>query len=289
IEAALGESIDVLVRNWPYDSKAETSIESMRYSLMAGGKRIRPIMSLAACEMLGGTFADGMPTALASEMIHTMSLMHDDLPCMDDDDLRRGKATSHKIFGEDMAVLGGDSLLSYAFEYISRYTPTSVDARRVLDVITRCGKCVGPLGLVGGQVMDIQSEGKKDVTIETLVWIHEHKTAALLEFAIVGGGIIGGANDDEVKRLSKFAMNIGLAFQIIDDILDVTADSATLGKTAGKDLLVDKATYPKLLGLEESQKRAENLIIEAKLQLEPWGEKAAALNGLADFITARKN
>ena len=165
--------------------------------------------------------------------IHTMSLIHDDLPCMDDDDLRRGKPTNHKVYGEDVAVLAGDGLLSYAFEYIARYTK-DVPAERILDVIARCGKCVGALGLVGGQVLDIQSEGKKDVTLETLNWIHEHKTAALLEFAVVGGGILGGATDDEVKRLSKFAMNIGLAFQIIDDILDCTQDSATLGKTAGK-------------------------------------------------------
>ena len=165
--------------------------------------------------------------------IHTMSLIHDDLPCMDDDDLRRGKPTNHKVYGEDVAVLAGDGLLSYAFEYIARYTK-DVPAERILDVIARCGKCVGALGLVGGQIVDVQSEGKKDVTLETLNWIHEHKTAALLEFAVVGGGILGGATDDEVKRLSKFAMNIGLAFQIIDDILDCTQDSATLGKTAGK-------------------------------------------------------
>lgn len=290
VEAALSESMDVLPREWEYDSQATTVHESMRYSLMAGGKRIRPIITIAACEMLGGSEKMAMPTAVATEMIHTMSLIHDDLPCMDNDDLRRGKPTNHKVFGDDIAVLAGDGLLSYAFEYIARYTKTSdVPAERILDVVARAGKCVGALGLVGGQVVDIQSEGKKDVTVETLQWIHEHKTAALLEFCVVGGGILGGATPDEVKRLSKFAMNIGLAFQIIDDILDVTADSATLGKTAGKDLLVDKATYPKLLGMEASKKRADDLITEAKAQLEPWGDKAAALNGLADFITARKN
>jgi len=288
VEAALAESMDVLPREWEYDSKATTVHESMRYSLMAGGKRIRPLVTLAACEMVGGTDAMSMPTALATEMIHTMSLIHDDLPCMDDDELRRGKPTNHVVYGEDIAVLAGDGLLSYAFEYIARYTK-DVPAERILDVIARCGKCVGALGLVGGQVVDIQSEGKKDVTFETLNWIHEHKTAALLEFSVVGGGILGGATEEEVKRLSKFAMNIGLAFQIIDDILDCTQDSATLGKTAGKDMAVDKATYPKLLGLEESQKRADALIAEAKEQLAPWGDKARVLNGLADFITARKN
>ena len=150
-------------------------------------------------------------------------------------------ASASTVYGEDIAVLAGDGLLSYAFEYIARYTkPSEVPAERILDVIARAGKCVGALGLVGGQVVDIQSEGKKEVTVETLQWIHEHKTAALLEFCVVGGGILGGANAEEVQRLSKFAINIGLAFQIIDDILDVTADSATLGKTAGKDLLVDK-------------------------------------------------
>ncbi|EKX46744.1 hypothetical protein GUITHDRAFT_157722 [Guillardia theta CCMP2712] len=288
VEAALDESMNVLKRDWPYDSKAETVHESMRYSLMAGGKRIRPILTLAACEMMGGTEEMAMPTALAAEMIHTMSLIHDDLPCMDNDDLRRGKPTNHKVFGDDIAVLAGDGLLSYSFEYIARYTK-GVAPERVLDVIARCGKCVGALGLVGGQVVDIQSEGKKDVTIETLQWIHEHKTAALLEFCVVGGGILGGANEEQIQRLSKFAMNIGLSFQIIDDILDVTQDSATLGKTAGKDLLVDKATYPKLMGLEKSKERAEALIAEAKDQLKPWGDKAAPLMALADFITARKN
>jgi len=288
VENALDDSLKVLKKDWEYDSKAETCHEAMRYSLMAGGKRIRPILCLAACEMLGGSVEQALPSAVASEMIHTMSLIHDDLPCMDDDDLRRGKPTNHKVFGDDMAVLSGDALLSYAFEYIARYTK-NVPPEKTLDVIARCGKCVGALGLVGGQVIDIQSEGKKDVSLETLQWIHEHKTAALLEFAVVSGGICAGATDEEVERLSIFAMNIGLAFQIIDDILDVTQDSATLGKTAGKDLLVDKATYPKLMGLEESRKRADDLIAEAKEQVKPWGDKAAALNGLADFITQRSN
>jgi len=231
VGARINTALDRLVP--PATTAPATIHKAMRYSLFAGGKRIRPVLTLAACEAVGGEPAAAMPLACAVECIHTYSLIHDDLPCMDDDDLRRGKPTNHKVYGEDVAVLAGDGLLSYAFEYIARYTK-DVPAERILDVIARCGKCVGALGLVGGQIVDVQSEGKKDVTLETLNWIHEHKTAALLEFAVVGGGILGGATDDEVKRLSKFAMNIGLAFQIIDDILDCTQDSATLGKTAGK-------------------------------------------------------
>ena len=270
-----------------------TAHDSMRYSLLAGGKRLRPVLALAACELVGGTNEDAMALACAVEMIHTMSLMHDDLPAMDNDDFRRGKPTNHVVYGEDIAILAGDALLAYAFEYIARATPATVDPRRVVRVIADVARCVGACGLVGGQVVDLESEGKKfgDVDIATLEYIHVHKTAALLEASVVGGANLGGATDEELDRLQRFSRAIGLAFQIIDDILDVTATTEELGKTAGKDLNADKTTFPKLLGLEASRARADELIQQAKDELlgHSWKNDPTPLLGLADFITARKN
>ena len=175
----------------PATNEPELVFESMRYSLLAGGKRIRPILAIAACELVGGNVTDVMPTALAMEMIHTMSLMHDDLPCMDNDDYRRGKLTNHKVYGDDIAILAGDAMLTFAFEHIARSTPESVDARRTLRAVVELGRCTGAQGLVGGQVVDIKSEGQA-VSIDTLKYIHEHKTAALLEACCVCGALIGG-------------------------------------------------------------------------------------------------
>jgi len=263
--------------------------ESMSYSLMAGGKRIRPVLCIATCEMFGGTEEVAMPTAVALEMIHTMSLIHDDLPSMDDDDLRRGKPTNHVIYGEDVAILAGDALLSTSFEHVADKTPQSVPRDRVLDVVIRLGKSVGPVGLAGGQVMDLECEAKSGVTLDDLTWIHTHKTAALLQVAVASGAILGGASPEEVKACETFALNIGLAFQVADDILDVTASTEELGKTAAKDLEADKTTYPKLLGLEESRVEARRLIDEAKASIAFFGDKAAPLLALADFIIDRKN
>ncbi|CAG9467706.1 unnamed protein product [Pedinophyceae sp. YPF-701] len=262
--------------------------ESMRYSLMAGGKRVRPMLTLAACEMVGGSEEQVMPTACAMEMIHTMSLIHDDLPCMDNDDFRRGRPTNHKVFGDDIAILAGDAMLTLAFEIIARETK-NVAADRVLRVIVETGKAVGGEGLVGGQVVDIKSEGK-EVPVETLQYIHEHKTAALLEASVVCGALCGGASDAEVERLRRYARSIGLAFQVVDDILDVTQSTEQLGKTAGKDLDVDKTTYPKLYGLDGSRKIANQLLQEAKAQLEGFDRaKAAPLYAMADYIVNRQN
>ena len=234
-----------------------------------------------------------MPTACALEMIHTMSLIHDDLPMMDNDDFRRGVPTNHKVYGEEMAILAGDALLSHAFEYIARETK-GVPAEKILRVIADVGKCVGSEGLVGGQVVDIESEGLamegKPVSLETLKYIHAHKTGALLETAVVSGAILGGGTEEDIERLGKYAYDIGLAFQVVDDILDCTATSEELGKTAGKDVAVGKATYPSLLGLEESQRIADELIKSAKEQLSVYDQKKAApLIGLADYIKNRKN
>lgn len=280
VEVALDKSIPIV---YP-----EKIYEAMRYSLLAGGKRLRPILCLATCEMTGGTMEMAMPTACALEMIHTMSLIHDDLPAMDNDDYRRGKLTNHKVYGDDVAILAGDGLLAYAFEYVARNT-TNVPATQVLQVISHLGRAVGAAGLVGGQVVDLEMEGKTDVSLETLNFIHNHKTAALLEACVVCGGILTETSPENLQRLSRYSQNIGLAFQIVDDILDITATQEELGKTAGKDQQAQKVTYPSLWGLEESKKQAQLLIEAACAELEPFAEQAKPLVALAHFITSRNN
>lgn len=282
IEAALEASVKSRI------PQTDKICESMAYSLMAGGKRIRPVLCIAACEMFGGSQETAMPTAVALEMIHTMSLIHDDLPSMDNDDMRRGKPTNHVIYGEDVAILAGDSLLSTSFEHVARETK-GASAEKIVDVIARLGKSVGAEGLAGGQVMDLECEAKPGTTLEDLKWIHIHKTAALLQVAVAAGAVLGGATPEEVAACEKFAMDIGLAFQVADDILDVTASSEDLGKTAGKDEATDKTTYVKLMGLEESKVYARQLIDEAKECLAPFGDRAAPLLAIADFIVDRKN
>ena len=277
IEAALDESLG--------PENPEILREAMRYSLLAGGKRLRPILCLAACELAGSDPENAIPTAVALEMIHTMSLIHDDLPSMDNDDLRRGRPTNHKVYGDAIAILAGDALLTRAFEMVSIRT-SGVPAERLLKVVGELSLVSGAPGLVGGQVVDLESEGK-EVDLETLEYIHLHKTGALLKACVICGALIGGANEELIKALHIYARGIGLAFQIIDDILDVTSSSEVLGKTAGKDLVADKTTYPKLLGLDESRNRANQLIVEAKGVLEPWQDKAAPLLALADYITNR--
>lgn len=285
VEEALDGSIPV--------AYPETCTEAMRYSLLGGGKRVRPMLCLAACALVGGEAESAMPAACAVEMVHTMSLIHDDLPAMDNDDFRRGKPTCHKVYGEDIAILAGDAMLSYAFEHIARATPRDkVSADRILDMICELGLAVGADGLVGGQVVDLTSEGKgEEVGLETLQYIHEHKTAVLLEASVVTGALAGGADSDAVECLRRYARRIGLAFQVVDDILDITQDTETLGKTAGKDLDAEKTTYPSLLGLDESRRIAETLITEAKAELNAFDdvEKAAPLLALADYILNRKN
>ncbi len=278
VEAALEQSLTVV---YP-----ETIYESMRYSLMAGGKRLRPILCLATCELVGGTISQAMPTAGALEMVHTMSLIHDDLPAMDNDDYRRGKLTNHKVYGDDVAILAGDALLAYAFEFIADRTQ-DVPSQAVLEVIRRLGRAVGAAGLVGGQIVDLASEGQPNPSIETLNFIHMHKTAALLEVSVVSGAILGGADANAVKRLSCYANNIGLAFQIVDDILDITSTQEELGKSIGKDLQAQKATYPSIWGLDESRKQADALVQAAKDELAVFGPLKQPLLAIADYITAR--
>ena len=278
VEEALDQSIAI--------ARPEKIYEAMRYSLLAGGKRLRPILCLATCSLTGGTVEMAMPTACALEMIHTMSLIHDDLPAMDNDDFRRGKPTNHKVYGEDIAILAGDGLLAYAFEYVATQTQ-NVAPENILRVIACLGRTVGAAGLVGGQVLDLESEGKPDITVETLSFIHTHKTGALLEASVVSGAILANAAEEDIARLSKYAQNIGLAFQIIDDILDITATDEQLGKTAGKDLEARKATYPSLWGLEKSRLQARELVDDAIAQLSVYGAEAQPLKAVANYIVTR--
>lgn len=228
-----------------------------------------------------------IPTACAVEMVHTMSLIHDDLPCMDNDDLRRGKPTNHKAFGEQTAILAGDALLSLAFEHIAAKT-TNVSPKRVVQTIVELGSAVGSLGLVAGQMVDIHSEGK-EVTLRELEYIHVHKTAKLLEASVVCGAIMGGGSEIEVGKMRKYARCIGLLFQVVDDILDVTKSSEELGKTAGKDLVTDKATYPKLMGIDGAKNFAAELVAQAVEELAYFdAAKAAPLYYLANYIANRQ-
>ncbi|KGN48443.1 geranylgeranyl pyrophosphate synthase 7, chloroplastic [Cucumis sativus] len=262
--------------------------EAMRYSLLAGGKRVRPVLCLAACDLVGGSESAAIPAACSIEMIHTMSLIHDDLPCMDNDDLRRGKPTNHRMFGEDVAVLAGDALLSFAFEHMAA-TKAEVSPERVVRAIGELAKATGTGGLVAGQVVDIDSEGADDVGLELLEYIHVHKTAALLEAAAVMGAIVGGGSEEEIEKLRIFARRIGLLFQVVDDILDVTKSTEELGKTAGKDVAAEKATYPKLMGIEKSKEFAEKLreeAIEALAGFDPV--KAEPLIALSNYIAYRQ-
>ena len=278
VEAALEQTLPVV---YP-----ETIYESMRYSLLAGGKRLRPALCLATCELAGGTVAQAMPTACALEMVHTMSLIHDDLPAMDNDDYRRGQLTNHKVYGDDVAILAGDALLAYAFELIAERTE-NVPPKAVLEVVRRLGQAVGAAGLVGGQIVDLASEGNPDTSIETLNFIHMHKTAALLEVSVVAGAVLAGAGTETVERLSRYAQNIGLAFQIVDDVLDITSTQAELGKSIGKDVQAQKATYPSLWGLDESREKAQALIQSAKDELSSFGPLNRPLVAIADYIIAR--
>ncbi len=280
VESALNASIEVI---YP-----EKIYEAMRYSLLAGGKRLRPILCLATCELTGGSMEMAMPTACALEMIHTMSLIHDDLPAMDNDDYRRGKLTNHKVYGEDIAILAGDGLLAYAFEYLAVHTK-GVAPERLLKVVARLGNAVAATGLVGGQVVDLDCEGAADITVKTLNFIHTHKTGALLEASVVSGAELASADEDTLAKLTQYARNIGLAFQIVDDVLDITATDEELGKTAGKDLTAQKATYPSLWGIDESRRQAQQLVEAAKAALAPFGEKALPLIAIADYITNRRS
>jgi geranylgeranyl diphosphate synthase type II len=265
--------------------KPATIHKAMRYSIFAGGKRMRPAVLLAAAEACGGSEKDALPLACAVECIHTYSLIHDDLPAMDNDDFRRGKPTNHKVFGEGIAVLAGDALLTQAFEIAAQAKGWPRYPHR--DLILEIAKASGSLQLVGGQVADLEGENKK-LSIAELKFIHERKTSALLCCSVRLGGMSGNCTPAQLQALTDFGYNVGLAFQVIDDILDVTQTSEQLGKTAGKDVAVQKATYPSIVGLEKSRKVAEQLTAKAFASLKIFKGKAVALEALAEFLLKRE-
>jgi geranylgeranyl diphosphate synthase type II len=262
--------------------------KAMRYSMFAGGKRLRPVLLLASGEALGASTDDLMPAACAIEMIHTYSLIHDDLPAMDNDDLRRGRPTCHKAFGEAMAILAGDALLTQAFRVLSSDAPLR-DADKQLRVIREISTAAGTVeALIGGQVVDMESEGKA-IDAQTLEYIHRSKTGAMIRASVIVGGIIAGATDEQMATLDAYSRRIGLAFQIADDILDVTQTSEQLGKTAGKDQAVSKATYPAIYGLPASENKARQLVEEAVEMIATIGGEAPILAAIARFIVERKS
>lgn len=257
--------------------------EAMAYSLLAGGKRLRPILVMLACEACGGEAEAALPAACAIEMVHTYSLIHDDLPAMDNDDLRRGRPTNHVVFGEALAILAGDGLLTLAFETLARDLPSAVAASCCADL----AKAAGMAGMVGGQVADLEAEGRTTGTLEELEGIHRRKTGALLCSALTMGARIAGADHDTLHRLTQYGRCLGLAFQITDDLLDVRGSSQSLGKAVNKDASHGKLTYPSLLGEEASEVRAQCLIAEACRWIEPLGDRGRSLEALAQFVLER--
>ena len=280
---------EALGRVLPPDTVQPPSLHrAMRYSVQAGGKRLRPVLVIAGAEAVGGTAEQVMETACALELIHTYSLIHDDLPAMDNDDYRRGRLTNHKVFGEAIAILAGDALLTLAFKLIALNGARTGDARIIASLVTDIADAAGTDGMVGGQVVDIESEGKA-VSAETLDYIHTHKTAALIRASLCAGALIAGATPAQRAAISTCGEALGLAFQIVDDILDVEGSTEELGKTAGKDAQQQKATYPAFHGLEASRAKARLLIDQAKRALDPLGERAEPIRALADFIFERRS
>ncbi len=267
------------------DARPATLHQAMRYSVFAGGKRIRPILCLAAAEACGGTAANAMGPACALEILHTYSLVHDDLPCMDDDDLRRGRPTSHKVYGEGTAVLTGDALLTEAFLLLARTPETGrYGVKHYVEELAERG---GSQQLIGGQIMDLEGEGK-DLTKAQLVQIHEAKTAALLVSSVRLGGMTADVSPEKLEALTTFGYHLGLAFQVIDDILDVTQTTELLGKTAGKDEAVDKSTYPAILGLEESKREAARLTKIALNALNIFEKEGERLEQIGRYMLERE-
>lgn len=279
VEAALEASLP------PAKTKPVRLHEAMRYSIFAGGKRLRPVLLLAASEACGGDSREALPAACAVECLHTYSLIHDDLPCMDDDDLRRGKPTSHKVYGEGMAVLTGDALLTFAFELMAQCRGWERYSLSVL--MTELARAAGSRRLIAGQAADLEAEGK-EVDEDELLFIHRNKTGALLTSCLRLGGMCANAAPDELKALTEFGNDLGLAFQIIDDILDVTQSTEVLGKSAGKDIAAQKHTFPAVFGLEESRARASRLTDSALAALHLFGENGAPLRSMAEYLLKRE-
>ncbi|WNN00768.1 (2E,6E)-farnesyl diphosphate synthase [Bacillus cereus] len=262
--------------------------EAMAYSLEAGGKRLRPLLLFATLQAFGKERNLGVGAACALEMIHTYSLVHDDLPCMDDDDLRRGKPTNHKVFGEAMAVLAGDGLLTYAFQVIMAYEQKEISAEKKVRLVLELAKAAGPEGMVGGQVADMEAEGER-LTIDELEYIHKHKTGKLLEFAVLAGAILSDATEEQEEKLLTFAKYIGLAFQIRDDILDVEGTEEEIGKPIGSDLSNEKSTYTTLFTVDRAKDILEETIAEAKGAISSLQLQDEYLLSICDLIAKRNN
>lgn len=271
----------------PLETDPPASIhKAMRHSVFAGGKRLRPVLAMESGRMIAGSLPEGIEDlGAALEMLHTYSLIHDDLPALDNDDLRRGRPTCHKAFGEAIAILAGDALQTQAYEVLAGLKCPAEARVKIIKEIARGTGTVD--GMIGGQVVDLEAEHTRP-TAEMLEYIHRSKTAALITASLVSGGIYAGANDSEVARLRAFGLAIGLAFQIVDDVLDVTQTSEQLGKTAGKDTASEKATYPALFGIDASIGKADALVNDAFSELKPFGERAETLRELARFLIERK-
>jgi len=283
--AAVDEALERLL---PPETEPPTTIhKAMRYSVFAGGKRLRPVLVIAGAEAVGGDMDRVMPAACAMECIHTYSLVHDDLPAMDNDDFRRGVPTNHKVFGEAMAILAGDGLLTLAFGLLAEAFGGRGDPAMLRQVLADLAEAAGTRGMVGGQVADLEAEGRP-ATPEALDFIHLHKTAALIRVSLRMGALICGGSDAQVKALSDAGGSLGLAFQIVDDLLDVEGTTAQLGKTAGKDEAQQKATYPAVHGLPASRDRARALIEDAERALAPLGAPAEPIRALGRFILERR-
>ncbi len=283
--AAVDEALERLLP--PETTPPETIHKAMRYSVFAGGKRLRPVLVIAGAEAVGGSMDRVMPAACAMECIHTYSLVHDDLPAMDNDDFRRGMPTNHKVFGEAMAILAGDGLLTLAFGLLAEAFADAGDPVALRQLLADLAEAAGTRGMVGGQVADIEAEGRP-ATPESLDFIHVHKTAALIRVSLRMGALISGGSAGQVQALSDAGGRLGLAFQIVDDLLDVEGTTEQLGKTAGKDQAQQKATYPAVHGLPASRERARVLIDEADQALAPLGAPAAPIRALGRFILERR-
>jgi geranylgeranyl diphosphate synthase type II len=263
--------------------------KSMNYSVEAGGKRLRPILALSAAEAVGGNIEQVIPLACALEMIHTFSLIHDDLPSMDNDDLRRGIPTNHKVYGEGVAILAGDALLAEAFYCITHPEKTdAASAHLMLEVIRDISSATGPRGMVGGQVIDIESEGKK-LDLSELELLHIYKTGRLLAVSVTSGAKLAGATKEQVEALNRYGEAIGLAFQIADDILDIEGSEEEIGKPIGSDTKKNKATFPAIVGMKESKERAAELVDIALEAIDNFDEKANPLRGIAKYIIERRS
>ncbi len=270
------------------DERLKTHFEALDYSLMAGGKRVRPILCMAAAEALGGDIAPLMDIPCALECIHTYSLIHDDLPAMDDDELRRGKPTNHMVYGEAEAILAGDGLLTMAFELLSRDNAALISTDIQLKIINLIARAAGSTGMVGGQALDIESEDK-EIPFAALRLIHSCKTGALITASVQSGALLGGADEDEFLAMTSYGRNIGLAFQIVDDLLNVLGTTEQLGKAAGSDAKHNKATYPAIFGLAVTKEKAGEAVAAALEALRYFDYKADPLRALAEYIYTRSN